>query len=90
MPPQSPSQDMSQRTTLQRTTLQRAIRGAMEGAATGLAVASVRTGVAIYRKGVPNDLGTHFPEIVAYFAVTIMCCAYIFAIGRTIADGIAG
>jgi hypothetical protein len=73
----------------ERTTLQRAIRGAMEGAATGLAVASVRAGVKLYRDGAP-DLGTHFPEIVAYFATTIICTGYIFAIGRMIADGIAG
>ena len=72
----------------EKTTSQRAIRGAMEGAATGLAVASVRAGVALYRE--PNDLGTHLPEIVRFFAVIIICCGYIFAIGRTIADGIAG
>lgn len=62
----------------------------MEGAATGLAVASVCAGVALYRDGVPSDLGTHIPEIVAYFGATITVFGYIFAIGRTIADGIAG
>lgn len=68
----------------------RALRGMAEGAATGFTVAVVRTGIALYRKGVPENIGSIIPELVAYFLVAVCVCAYIFAIGRTIADGISG
>ena len=69
---------------------QRAIRGAAEGAATGLAVAVVRASITLYRKGGPEDLGSVIPELVGFFLVNVLCCAYIFAVGRVIADGIVG
>ena len=44
----------------------------------------------LYRRGIPDDLVAMIPELIAFFLVCILCCAYIHAVGRAIADGIAG
>ncbi len=69
---------------------QRARRGAMEGAATGLAVALVRAGLKLFRDGFDDDWATQLPAIGGYFAFVIVGSAYLFAIGRVIADGVFG
>jgi hypothetical protein len=69
---------------------QRVIRGALEGAGIGFLIGGIRLAVKIFRGGVPEDLGAHVPEIIAFWSAYVIGCGYVFASGRGIADGLAG
>lgn len=68
----------------------RFLHGAVEGALIGLVVALIRSGLRLYSEGLPDQLASHAWGIIGYFAINIVACAYIFAMGRAIADGIFG
>ena len=74
----------------QKTARKRALGGALEGAATGLIVGLARVGIALYRKGLPEQFSSLIPELAGLFFVTVLGCGYVFASGRAIADGLAG